>query len=94
MERELLVLLRYSCPVRKGDGVGGPEEGGELPHAGGQQGLCKGSATIQLAFCLCQGFSEVGGLPSWALAPWQIGRQREVPLDCVLTAELGWRLRN
>lgn len=59
--------------------------------AGAMQGQYSCTAGF---FCLCQEFSEVGGLPSWALAPWQIGRQREAPLGPVLTAELGWRLRN
>lgn len=70
------------------------KEGREVPLAGGSRGYTRPVQTVQLAFCLCQGFSEVGGLPSWALMPWQIGRQREAPLGPVLTAELGWRLRN
>jgi hypothetical protein len=67
---------------------------GRFPLQGGSRGYTRPVRTVQLAFCRCQGFSEVGGLPSRALTPWQIGRLREAPLGPVLTAELGWRLRN
>lgn len=95
--RKLLVPLLFSCTVRKGWGMGQEALRKEARFplqgaAGAIQGQCR--LYSWLSFCLCQGFLEVGGLPSWALTPWQIGRQREAPLGPVLTAELGWRLRN